>query len=418
MSTSSASLRSVVIDVGSRTTRVGFSGEEAPRTVLRSCVGLPHAKRPRPTLLQHRLDVVTGDEAYEDSGLLDLHWPVQAGHVRDYEGLEKLLFGALVDEARVCPDANPFLFLEPADQSRRDRERICELLFESFDMPMVGLLTNTAATLFASGRTSGLAIDSGAGRTCVAAVEEGYTLAHSTRLSDVAGDALTDALLAALRSDGYPLSTSTDRDLVEAAKEALCHVSADVAAEPAAVAHHVDGDDSGDDFVTPAEDDGFVLPDQQRLFLLEHAYRIPEMLFDARLQTDAQDARRRGVLPSTPTGYSRSNPMAEKVLNGWVDMLRDAAAAAPRYLEATLYENVVLGGGNTLFRGIEQRVQREIASLAPKGAQAACVAFPERGLAAWIGGSIWGCSAVFPDSCLSKATYHEQGCSVVHLYSQ
>lgn len=421
-SPASAPLQSVVVDLGSRSTRVGFSGEEAPRTVLRSCVGLPHAKRPRPTLLQHHLDVVTGDEAYADSGLLDLHYPIQAGHVCDYERLEKLLFGALVDEARVCPNANPFLFLEAADQSRRDRERLCELLFESFDMPLVGLLTNTAATLFAAGRTTGLAIDSGAGRTCIAAVEEGYTLAHSIRMSSVAGDALTDELVAALRADGYPLSTATDRDAVEAAKEAMCRVSADVVAEQVQAANRsnsgsVSGGEEGD-MVTPSAEDGFALPDQQRLFLLDHAYRVPELLFDTRLQRYAATHGESAALPVTPTGYSRSNPSAQKALDGWTDMLRDAAAAAPRYLEAGLYENVVLGGGNTLFRGIEHRVQREIAALAPKGVNAACVAFPERGTAAWIGASIWGCSAVFADTCLSKAAYHEQGCSVVHLYSQ
>lgn len=412
MSSSFATMQSVVVDVGSRSTRVGFSGEEAPRTVLRSCVGLPHTKRPRPTLLQHRLDVVTGDEAYDDSGLLSLSWPIISGHVADYEGLEKLLFGALVEEARVSPDVNPFLFVESADVSRRDREQLCELLFESFNMPMVGLLTNTAATLYASGRTSGLAIDSGAGRTCVAAVEEGYTLAHSIRVSHIAGDVLTDELFAALRADGYPLSTSLDRDAVAAAKEALARVSADVSAEP------VRGDADG--FVTPAADDGFELPDQQRLFLLDHAYRVPEILFDVRLltYTAASTAAATAMLPSTPTGYTRSNPAAEKTMLGWVDMLQDAAAAAPRYLESTLYESVVLGGGNTLFRGMEQRVQREIAALAPTGVQAACVAFPERGLAPWIGASIWGCSSVFPSTCLSKAAYDEQGCGVVHLYSQ
>lgn len=414
-----APLQSVVVDLGSRNTRVGFSGEEAPRMELRSCVGLPHTKRPRPTLLQHRLDVVTGNEAYADSGLLDLRYPIQAGHICDYEGLEKLLFGVLMDKARVCPDANPFLFLEAADQSRRDREHLCELLFESFDMPLVGLLTNTAATLFAAGRTNGLAIDSGAGRTCIAAVAEGYTLSHSIRTSAVAGDVLTDALLSALRADGYPLSTASDRDAVEAAKEALCRVSSAMTTD---VPQHRGSrggvaalDSEKDGMVTPSAADGFVLPDQQRIFLLDHAFEVPEMLFDTRLRKASVDT---AALPLTPTGYSRSNPAAQKTLTGWVDMLKDAAAAAPRYLEAALYENVVLGGGNTLFRGMEHRVQREIAAMAPKGVDAACVAFPERGMAAWVGASIWGCSQVFGDTCLTKAKYHEEGCSVVHLYTQ
>lgn len=403
----SASIQSVVVDVGTRNTRVGFSGEEAPRTMLRSCVGLPGTRRPRPTLLQHPFDIAIGDAAYNDSGLLSLTYPVREGHVYDYNALEKLLFYALVEEARVTPDTSPFLFLEPADQSRLDRERLCELLFESFNIPLAGLLTNTAATLYSSGRTRGLAIDSGAGRTCVAAVDEGYTLAHSVRSSSIAGEALTDELFAALRAAGYPLSTPADRDVVEAAKEALCRVSADAKDEEVRqVGTHSHPD--------PA--DGFILPDQERIFLLEHAYKVPEALFDNTYltYTTAMSAGR----PTTPTGYSQSNPIVTKALRGWVDMLRDAAAAAPRFLVQTLYENVVLGGGSTLFPGTEQRVQREIADIAPKGVRATCVAFPERGTAAWMGASIWGCSSVFPDTCLSKATYDEQGSSVVHLYTQ
>ncbi|CAJ1036570.1 Actin, putative [Leishmania lindenbergi] len=407
MPSASADVQSVVVDVGTRNTRVGFSGEEAPRTILRSCVGLPCTKRPRPTLLQHPFDIVAGDAAYQDGGLLALTFPVRTGHVHDYDALEKLLFYALVEEARVPPDALPFLFLEPADHSRLDRERLCELLFESFNIPLAGLLTNTAATLYSSGRTSGLALDSGAGRTCVAAVEEGYTLAHSVRSSSIAGEALTDELFAALRADGYPLSTAADRDIVEAAKEALCRVSADAKDEEARqVGTH--------DHPDPA--DGFVLPDQERLFLLEHAYKVPEALFDDTYLTYTTDTS--AGIPTTPTGYSQSNHVVKKTLGGWVGMLRDAAATAPRFLEQTLYENVVLGGGNTLFRGTEQRLQREIAAVAPTGAQATCVAFPERGAAAWVGASIWGCSSVFPDTCLAKATYDEQGSSVVHLYTQ
>ncbi|KAG5464175.1 hypothetical protein LSCM1_00355 [Leishmania martiniquensis] len=403
----STGVQSVVVDVGSRDTRIGFSGEEAPRTTLRSCVGLPCPKRPRPTLLQHPFDVLAGDAAYADSGLLEVTFPVKAGHVCDYDALEKLLFYAFTEKARVTPDVSPFLFLESADQSRLSRERLCEVLFESFNIPLAGLLTNTAATLYSSGRTSGLALDSGAGRTCVAAVEEGYTLAYSVRSSPIAGEALTNELFAALRAAGYPLSTAADRNVVEAAKEALCRVSADAKDEEARQVGMRDHPD-------PA--DGFVLPDQERLFLLEHAYKVPEALFDRTYLTYTTPLS--AELPSTPTGYSQSNPVVKKTLCGWVDMLRDAANAAPQLLRQVLYENVVLGGGSTLFRGTEERLQLEIVAIAPKGVQATCVAFPERGAAAWMGASIWGCSSAFPDTCLAKATYDEQGSNVVHRYTQ
>lgn len=408
-------MRTVVVDAGSQSFRVGYAGEEMPRFTMRSSVGLPRATGSRATLLQHRTDMVAGDESYHDRGVLRLSYPVQEGHVKDFTGLERLLFHGLVNQAHVVPDNTPLLFLEPADQRSSDRERLCEMLFETLNIPLAGLLSNTAAVVYASGRTTGLAVDSGAGRTCIAAVHEGYTLPRTVRCSPVAGNRLTDELVSSLRTKGYPFSTDADWELADKLKRKLCLVSSDLAAD---LQHFKESD-------APLPTDGYMLPDKERIFLLESAYTVPEALFNASYlsasaevvgaTTDSADAL---LQPSTPTGFSLSNPSFQKPLKGWVEMIHSAIAAAPLRASTELYRNVVLGGGTTTFRGLDYRLQRDLSASTPEEIEPTCVAFEERHFAPWIGGSIWGCTPVFAETCVSKAKYHEDGASIVHRYAQ
>jgi actin len=53
-----------------------------------------------------------------------------------------------------------------------------------------------------------------------------------------------------------------------------------------------------------------------------------------------------------------------------------------------LYSNIVLSGGNTMFDGLNTRLENEIRLLAPKNVKVKVVAPPERKFSVWIGGGI------------------------------
>jgi actin, other eukaryote len=53
-----------------------------------------------------------------------------------------------------------------------------------------------------------------------------------------------------------------------------------------------------------------------------------------------------------------------------------------------LYGNIVLSGGNMMFVGMQERLFKEVAALAPSAVKIRVIDPPERKLSVWIGGSI------------------------------
>ena len=64
--------------------------------------------------------------------------------------------------------------------------------------------------------------------------------------------------------------------------------------------------------------------------------------------------------------------------------------------------------------GIGDRMQKEIASLAPSTMKIKIVAPPERKYSVWIGGSILASLSTFQQMWISKQEYDESGPSIVH----
>ena len=79
-----------------------------------------------------------------------------------------------------------------------------------------------------------------------------------------------------------------------------------------------------------------------------------------------------------------------------------------------LYGNIILSGGNTMFRGIQERLEKEITYLVSPECRIKVIAPPERKCSSWIGGSILASLSTFQDKCISKAEYDEVGPTIVH----
>lgn len=79
-----------------------------------------------------------------------------------------------------------------------------------------------------------------------------------------------------------------------------------------------------------------------------------------------------------------------------------------------LYANTVLSGGSTMFPGMADRIQKEIAALAPCSMKIKIIAPPERKYSVWIGGSILASLTTFQQMWISKMEYDESGPIIVH----
>ena len=79
-----------------------------------------------------------------------------------------------------------------------------------------------------------------------------------------------------------------------------------------------------------------------------------------------------------------------------------------------LYANTVLSGGNTMYPGIVDRMQKEIASLAPSTMKIKIINHPNRKNSVWVGGSVLASLSYFQQMCISKQEYNESGPGIVH----
>ncbi len=107
------------------------------------------------------------------------------------------------------------------------------------------------------------------------------------------------------------------------------------------------------------------------------------------------------------------------------EMVAHAIQKSDLDLRKTLYSNIVLAGGNTLFPGTQiflinqksgfgDRLLDEVKRLSPKDVHLKISAPPERKYSNWMGGSILASLTTFKKMWVAKDEYEEDGAAVIH----
>lgn len=364
----------LVFDLGTGMFKAGMAGDDAPRAIFPCIIGRP--KHQGIMIGMGQKECFIGEEANSKRGVLQLTYPIRKGIVQDWEGFEMICNHAFYNELRCNPEDSPIMFTEAPLNPKQNREKLLQILFETFNVPACYVSIQAVLSLYSSGRTTGLVMDSGDGVTHVVPIYEGYSMPHAILRLDLAGYNLTTQLQKNLQYTGISMTTSSEREIVRDIKEKLCYAATDYEAELEKAAN------------TKECQATYELPDGNVITLNEERFTTTECLFKPSLIGIEHD----GV----------SSMIYESIQKCDID------------IRSNISNNIALSGGSTMFPQIELRIHKDLNGISKSNRTYKLLAPPERKYSVWIGGSILASLSTFQQMWIKRDEYDETGPTIVH----
>ncbi|VEU21949.1 DEKNAAE102925 [Brettanomyces naardenensis] len=312
----------IVLDQGTGFVKVGRAGQNFPDHIFPSIVGRPILRAEEKTGDVEIKDIMCGDEASAVRSSLQISYPMENGIIRNWEDMEHLWDYAFYDRMKLDPTDRKILLTEPPMNPLKNREKMCDVMFEKYKFGGVYVAIQAVLALYAQGLSSGVVIDSGDGVTHIVPVYESVVLSHLTKRLDVAGRDVTRNLISLMLRRGYAFNRTADFETVRQIKEKFCYVSYDL------------GFDSKLSNETTTLVENFELPDGRIIKIGSERFEAPECLF----QPSLVDVEQPGI----------GEALFNVIQSCEVD------------IRSTLYKSIVLSGGSSMYPGLPSRLEREL----------------------------------------------------------
>ncbi|KAJ1604711.1 putative actin-like protein [Cryptosporidium canis] len=404
----------LVVDNGSCTIKIGYSGEDLPRYCFPNCIGKVRRKD----------KVYKSDQIYGLSEYFS-YCPFSDGLLVDVS-MESEIWEHIFKKMSISPEELGILVTEPFLNPSSLQHSLFEIIFEQFGFNSAIVTNPPVISQFAFSPqripntcneiTNPCYLILDCGYQCCFSVPmfQGSPIYKACRRLDIGGYHLDLALKNFLSLRQVDLSRNSL--MVSKIKENCCYVSKNFN-------HDISKQqrDTSDN-------------------LMEQIYQLPELKSNTKnlsiysqefispdnTQLLESNSRLNSILSSEfnsnfdPNGiirlYSERISVPELLFSpsnagynfaGIAEMVTESIFSSPKHLRELIASNILLIGGSTKFRNFEARLNAELSSLLPsdwKVNTRKCGQRPD--FTTWIGGSIWG-EANFSMFSISKGKYSE-----------
>lgn len=425
------SVGAVVLEIGSGLTKVGYAGENIPKSIFDSVVGSGGVFQESLALPRPQVDLVH---------------PVVHGQVANSDAWNQLASHAITQQLKCDASEHPILLSESVYTSKAERERMAAFLFEELASPALFLAKDSLLAALAVGKTTAIVLQVGAGVTSCVPIHEGYVLSTPARRSKVAGDALASMMCTTYESAPYNAKIQP-RFTIKRGFEGDKRVYHPVDTPGLTESYYSYGKSKvcqdlfesvcrvNDTFFNAAEHANiptmpYELPDGQILAVGPDRLSVPEVLFApsaavlAMLFPPQSPGNSGGVTAGNPAETPSSDRVAgfadfdDYVFPGVANMVHEVVNACDVDLHRDMLSTIVTSGGVSALGGFSERLAVSLEAITPPAAKVKVVAagsgtLTEKKYGSWVGGSILGSLGTFQQMWVSKSEYEEYGAEIL-----
>ncbi|XP_052272204.1 actin-3-like isoform X2 [Dreissena polymorpha] len=308
---------------------------------------------------------------------IHLEVPIEHGLIADWEAMVDMLELTFKDRLAVDPKDHPILITESPVNPAYLREKLTEIMFETFGTPGLYVKDTSVLSLFSVGLDNGIVVESGHASTYTSVVHDGVVLRNTIPKTFYSGNDVTKYVMRMLSKKSECKDGNDIIAVAKAVKESICFVSEDFSAD-LKLAQSMD-----------IYERLFDLPNGKQISLNLERMFAGECLF-------------------RPEIFGCNCPGLHRQVGRTLNL-------ANPDIRRSVCQNVVLSGGNTLFPGLSVRLQMELNRLIPCSYGVKVLEYPDKQhYAAWIGGSKMASSDDMLTRWISKEDYECHGAAIVN----